>query len=157
MARSVLLLEDEDVIEAGDYVRQLSLIYTGQSDHLATTTTYGGFPINHLEWIEAHRAYPAWVGKTVGEIRKQVLDMWKPHQEVSDYEFIRGPIPESHILPETSREKYLRVYQHYTLKVGKYKGKLAKDVKFYNPSYYNWAVDTGLIPYEVWQSLNQHN
>lgn len=155
MASPILLLEDEDLIEASDYVRQLDLLYTGQSDYLATRSTYGGSPINHLKWIEVSRSCPAWVGKTVGEFRNVMLDTWRPHQEVPDYEFIRGTLPADHILPETRYEEYLRVHKYFALGVGKYKGKPAIHVKAMDPGYYTWAVDAGLIPYATWQSLNE--
>jgi len=150
------LLEDTDTILATDYVRQLDLEYVGQSDTLFTQSTYSGIPINHLRWLEVSRAgMDFWIGKSVGEFRERMLAMEKQHQPVSDYEFIRGNVPQSHVLPETEQEKYHRLYKHFRLPVGKYKGKLATFVKGCDPGYYYWAVDTGVIPHEVWQSLSK--
>lgn len=155
MAVPILLLEDADVIQSTDYVRQLELLFEGQSDHISTTSTYGGGPLNHLTWIEVHRWCPAWVGRTVGEFRARMASMERPHQQVPGYEFVRGVVPTAHILSETAQEKYNRLYQNYTITVGKYKGKRAGSVKASDLGYFSWAVDQGIIPYDVWQSLNQ--
>ena len=155
MARPILLLDDSDIIQAGDYVRQLELFYEGQSDYLATTSTYGGSPINRLRWIEVERSCPAWIGKTVGEFRGKMLEMERPHQPMPDHEFVRGDLPTNHVLGETSHEKYLRVHRHFTFPFGKYKGVRATSIKSSDPGYYFWAVDKGIVPYEVWQSLDE--
>jgi hypothetical protein len=94
---SVQILEDDDVILADDLVRQLSLTYTGQSDYLATTATYGGGPINRLGWIRADVVCPFWVGKAVGKFRKAMLGRDRHACEISNYEFVRGPVPKSHM------------------------------------------------------------
>ena len=149
------LLEDQDVIEGFDFMRQLDLLYEGQSDHLPTKSTYGGSPINHMEWLEVHRACPAWIGMTVGEIRQWSLGMNKQHQRFPDYEFVRGNIPRSHILPETDLEKFDRVHRHFTMPCGKYKGKRAVWVKAIDPNYYEWAIDKNIIPYDTWRSISK--
>lgn len=154
----VAILEDEDTILGTDFVRQLKLEYVGQSDVLLLENNYSRKPINYLTWLEVSRAgMDYWVGRTVGEFRSGMLAMEKQHQPVSDYEFIRGEIPKSHIMPETGLEKYHRVHKHFRLPHGKYKGELATHVKHINFEYYQWAVDAGLVPYEVWQSLNNYD
>lgn len=93
------MLEDTDVIEATDWVRQLSLTYQGQSDTLMTTSTYGGSRINRLGWMLAAEVCPAFVGKTAGEFNRG-MDFKHRHQvEVTQYEFIRGAVPVSHHEP----------------------------------------------------------
>lgn len=94
---AVGILEDHDTIDADDCVRQLSLIFTGQSDYLATTSTYGGSPINRLGWIRADTFCPFWVGKKVGDFRRAMLGRDRHATEVSDYEFVRGPVPKLHM------------------------------------------------------------
>lgn len=93
---SVSILENQDIIQEDDCVRQLSLVYTGQSDYLATNATYGGSPMNRLGWLPAKFVCPAWVGKSVGEFRKTMLGRDRHAVEMSNYEFVRGQVPKSH-------------------------------------------------------------
>ena len=99
------LLEDLDTIEATDNVRQLSLVYAGQSDYLATNATYGGSPINRLGWMPARYVCPAWVGKTVGEFREAMLGRDRHAVEIANYEFVRGNVPLSHCEKLTKEER----------------------------------------------------
>lgn len=101
---SVSILEDIDVIQSTDYVRQLSLTFEGQSDYLATTATYGGGAINRLGWIPAKYFCPFWVGKTVKEFRSRMEATGRHSSEVCDYEFIRGDIPKSHLEKLTKKQ-----------------------------------------------------
>lgn len=94
---SVGMLEDADVIQSGDLVRQLALTYEGQSDYLATNSTYGGGRINRLGWMTVDEFTPYWIGKTVGEFRKRMHNPKRHWIEVTDYEFIRGPVPATHL------------------------------------------------------------
>lgn len=94
---TVQILEDEDRILKEDFVRQLSLTFEGQSDYLATSSTYGGSAVNRLGWVPAKYHCPAWVGKTVGEFRKAVLKLGRHSTETCNYEFIRGKIPANHL------------------------------------------------------------
>jgi hypothetical protein len=101
---SIAMLEDNDVIQADDFVRQLSLIYTGQSDYLATNATYGGSPMNRLGWIPAKYMCPAWVNKTVGEFNQAMMGRDRHATEKSVYEFIRGAVPKDHCEKLTREE-----------------------------------------------------
>jgi hypothetical protein len=96
---SIQMLEDSDIIEATDWVRQLSLTYDGQSDTLLTTGTYGGSRINRLGWMLAAEVCPAFVGKTVGKFNRGMDFKHRHMTEVSQYEFIRGNVPKSHLEP----------------------------------------------------------
>ncbi len=96
MAINVKLLEDDDVIQSGDWGRQLSLTFTGQSDYLATISTYGGSRINRLRWMLAKEICPAWIGKTVAEFNKAMNPDYRHAVENSMYEFVRGEIPRRH-------------------------------------------------------------
>ena len=98
------LLEDSDVIRPNDWVRQLQLTFTGQSDYLATNSTYGGSPINRVGWIPARYTCPYWVGKTVGEFRNKMLGLDRHAVEMTDYEFARGDIPKHHLERLTKEE-----------------------------------------------------
>jgi len=104
MMISVNILEDLDKIEKDDWVRQLNLIYTGQSDYLQTNATYGGMPMNRMRWIPAWAFCPAWVGKTVGEFRREMLKRDRHATEMSDYEFVRGEVPKRHKESLTAKE-----------------------------------------------------
>lgn len=96
---TIHMLEDTDIIEATDWVRQLSLTYDGQSDTLLTTGTYGGTRINRLGWMLAAEVCPAWIGNTVGEFNTGMDFKHRHMTEVSQYEFVRGAIPKSHQEP----------------------------------------------------------
>jgi hypothetical protein len=101
---SVNILEDSDIIERDDWVRQLSLVYTGQSDYLATNATYGGGAMNRLGWTPAWVVCPFWVGKQVGAFRKKMLGRDRHAVEMSDYEFVRGAVPKLHQEQLTAEE-----------------------------------------------------
>ena len=92
---SVSILEPDDVIKSTDYVRQLSLVFTGQSDFLATTNTYNGKPMNRLGWMQAKDVCPFFVGKTVKEFN--TTPSARHATETFRYEVIRGNLPLSHL------------------------------------------------------------
>lgn len=93
---TVYMLENNDVIQATDFVRQLRLTYEGQSDYLVTTSAYGGTRINRTGWMRAEEVCPYWVGKKVGAFNKGMDFNHRHMSEVSAYEFIRGDVPQSH-------------------------------------------------------------
>lgn len=98
--RTIQLLEPDDTITADCFVRQLSLVFDGQSDYLSTKSTYGGSPLNRLGWIPAREFCPAWVGKTVGEFLKAMNPDHRHASEKCGYEFVVGDLPRSHIEPK---------------------------------------------------------
>lgn len=81
------LLEDNDIIKANDYTRQLDFLQEGWSDQLLTNANYSGQPINRLGWIRADIVCPFWVGKTVKSFNTA---------STIRYEFIRGNVPDEH-------------------------------------------------------------
>jgi len=101
---SVNILENNDVIQDDDWVRQLNLIYDGQSDTLATNGTYSGMPMNRTRWIPARVFCPAWIGKLVGDFREAMMTFDRHESETSDYEFVRGNVPSHHQEPLTKDE-----------------------------------------------------
>ena len=101
---SVNILENHDVIQDDDWVRQLSLIYEGQSDALATNGTYSGMPMNRTKWIPARVCCPAWIGESVGNFRECMLGFDRHESEISDFEFVRGNVPAHHQEPLTEHE-----------------------------------------------------
>lgn len=90
MSCTVEILTHEE-IRAGDWVRQLNLSYEGQSDYLATNSTYGGSRINRLGWMRADEVCPGWVGKSVVEFGKAMKEIGLR------YEFVRGAVPATHV------------------------------------------------------------
>lgn len=96
---TVQILENEDVIKKGDFVRQLQLHYEGQSDYLATVSTYGGRRINRLGWIPVTEYCPAWIGKTVEELSLATTKGNADLKRYAIYEFIRGEVPKRHLEP----------------------------------------------------------
>lgn len=98
--RTIQILEPDDTITADCFVRQLGLIFDGQSDYLSTKTTYSGSPLNRLGWIRASEYCPAWVGKTAGEFNKVMNKAHRRASEKCGYEFVIGNLPRSHIEPK---------------------------------------------------------
>lgn len=93
----ISILESFDVIEASDLVRPLTLLRSGQSDYLPETGM-NGLPVNRLKWLPVEAYCPAFIGKTVGQYRDAV-------KHLSDAEFVRGPIPDSHKVKFTKSEQ----------------------------------------------------
>lgn len=92
----VILLNDDDVIQPGDFARPLDLEYCGHSDSLLTVNTYSGRPMNHTRWASVEQLGwgPHIVGKqTVAEFNGLCDSLSKPHQPTTRYEFCRGPLP----------------------------------------------------------------
>lgn len=92
----VILLNDDDVIQPGDFARPLDLVYIGHSDNLLTVNTYSGKPVNHTRWVSVEQLGlgPHIVGKqTVAEFNGQCDALDKPHQPNTRYEFCRGQLP----------------------------------------------------------------
>lgn len=96
---TVNILEAEDVILPTDYVRQLTLLYNGQSDYVETTSCYGGGRINRMGWIRADEAVPAWCGSTVGTITSRLAELAGGTRNGVLYEFVRGSVPSAHLEP----------------------------------------------------------
>lgn len=138
------ILFEEDVIEAGDFVRPLDLTFDGQSDYLHTTNTYSGRPENHTRWVAIERlGMQRWIGKRVGDLNKVMDDLETPHQWTSRYEFARGAMPDFHQLPETDQEHRARM-DKAKLPFGKYKGRTLKYVRDHDGPYYSWMRSEGL-------------
>jgi hypothetical protein len=98
MSISVQILEPDDVLKKDDHVRQLFQTFEGQSDYLATISTYGGGRINRLGWMKAEEVCPFWVGKPIKEFLNALYGMQSGLYTKNrvPYEFIRGPVPQLH-------------------------------------------------------------
>ena len=137
------ILNDMDVLQAGDFARPLELEYTGQSDYLATTNTYGGTPMNHMRWVQLERLeLTRWIGKTVLEFNTLMDSLSKPHQPYSHYEFCRGALSKDHVLPPTEKEKHKQTLEK-VMPRGKYKGKTVNWVRTHDPEYFSWMDRVG--------------
>lgn len=95
---NVSLLEADDVIQKGDFVRYLDIEYVGQSDTVMTSSTYGGTPINFFRWLPVEEFCPFFVGKKLKKFTERMASFEKQHQPVAQYEFVRGDIPDTHKL-----------------------------------------------------------
>lgn len=80
--RTIQVLDGNDTIESGDWVRPLEL--TG--DH-STENVYSGLPENNSKWCSVDIYCPFWVGKSTANFDKALR---------LSHEFIRGEISESH-------------------------------------------------------------
>lgn len=86
----IQLLEEDDVINPTDFCRPLNLQYS-YSDQIYTESTYGGFPINNMEWCRVKFILgPCWYGQKIKEYHSAEFS--------TKLEFVRGRIPDSHLL-----------------------------------------------------------
>lgn len=147
--RTLQYLEAEDTIALGDFCRPLDLVYEGQSDYLHTSSAYSQSPVNHTRWCQVERAgIDFWIGKKVGDFNAGMLAKHKPHQYTTEYEFVRGELPSTAILPETEKEASARMEGELDAKVfqrGKYKGKSVAQVKELDYLYVEWAQREGIV------------
>lgn len=86
----ISLLEEDDVIKPTDFCRPLSLQYSEFGDSIHTKATYSGTPINNMKWCRVQFILgPCWHGKKIKEYHSKGLDK---------LEFVRGCLPDSHLL-----------------------------------------------------------
>jgi len=88
------ILEDADVIRHDDWCRPLQLVSMsgGHGEGYSFRCQYSGSPENNVKWIKVNQVLgKVWFGKTVQEYHKAV-------SEYHTFEFVRGNIPDSHIL-----------------------------------------------------------
>lgn len=85
--KHVSILEDQDIIRAGDHVRQLDILFShSQADTFMHESSYGS-RINRMKWLDVQEYMPYWVGKTLGQFHAGSQHM---------VEVIRGEIPVEH-------------------------------------------------------------
>lgn len=133
---SILMLEDGDTLQNGDWCRPMhfTTMSGGYSDYY--TFEELGRPVNNAKWVECERIIgDMWFGKTIGEVKKALG---------FDHEFVRGDIPESHVVLLTQYE-FNSKKPEQTLKVGKYKGMTESEVRYKDEGYYWWAIKEGVI------------
>ena len=88
---NVQILEPHDVMMADDLVRQLAVVFDGQSDGFMETSTYGGYRINRMGWIKVSEMLPAWVGRTMDDYNSSGVT------RLGQFEVIRGDVPDGHM------------------------------------------------------------
>ena len=89
------LLEDSDILTGEEWCRPLWLVTMsgGMSDNYSFRSQYGGTPENNLKWVQTKHVFGAlWFGRTLGEVRKELLSKF------TEYEFVVGDIPKEHQL-----------------------------------------------------------
>lgn len=89
--KTVLILEDDDKVFDSDWCRPLALVSMsgGASDSYSFYSQYTGQPENNVKWARMSWVFGEyWFGKTVKEL----------NGKFTPYEFMRGDIPESHIV-----------------------------------------------------------
>ena len=97
----VNILEQADIIKETDFVRQL-VISENEDGVVEHNSMYSGLPTNRSRWLTANVVCPAFIGKTVGVFNEVMARFYR--LEVS-HEFIRGNIPESHVVKLTKSEE----------------------------------------------------
>lgn len=147
--KQIAYLEADDIIQEGDFMRPLDLVYEGQSDYLATSSCYTGSPMNHTRWCQVERAgIPFWIGKTVGEFNDTSFNLGRHSTETTAYEFVRGDIPAHAILQETEAERERRVRAELDTKVltfGKYRNQTVAQIRRHDPSYIEFCLREGYL------------
>jgi hypothetical protein len=88
--KTVLMLEDNDIVEPEDWCRPLSItsMNGGHSDHYSFKSEYTGAPENNVEWVKVKYILGKhWHNKTVSDIDSGLGKFVK-------YEYVRGDIPQ---------------------------------------------------------------
>jgi len=89
----VYMLEDDDVIEKGDWCRPLDAC-----GEVNTTSCYSGSPMNNTRWVKVQKIFGEWIiGMTVSEYMNRVSANTGNRIEPDRYEFVRGILPKKHI------------------------------------------------------------
>jgi len=150
--KTIQLLEANDVIQATDWCRPLTLITMsgGHSDDYSFESVYGGSPENNTKWARVTQVLgKPWIGKTVGDYHRAIDKLDHCH---TYYEFVRGDIPKYHQYGMTSAEKK-QAYEYFLarecFKVGKYKGRKFVDIRNMDERYFWWADGAGLVPQQL--------
>ena len=96
--RTTQILENTDLIQPDDWCRplQINSMAGGMSDSFSFKSCYTGFPENNSKWVRVkHCIGSVWYGRTVSEF----------NSGLTETEFMRGDIPESHTLDMTHYNK----------------------------------------------------
>lgn len=97
----VNILEQADIIKETDFVRQL-VIFENEDGVVERNSLYTGLPMNRSRWLTANVVCPAFIGKTVEDFNEAMVRFY---QSKISHEFIRGNIPESHVVKLTKSEE----------------------------------------------------
>jgi hypothetical protein len=94
--KTIKILELDDTFDMEDWCRPLyrSADFSNSSDTWLSKSTYSGTPCDHLKWAKVKQVFGnCWQGKTLREYFEG-----SPLDRLVTYEFIRGEIPDEHIL-----------------------------------------------------------
>jgi hypothetical protein len=140
---SLQLLEEDDIIQANDWCRPMSIQPVDPwSDTIVFTNTYGGNTVNNVKWLTATQCCPFWIGKKLKDFNDgmESTGTW--------YEFVRGNIPNNHQYGKT-RSELLKDYDEYlrcnVMQFGKYKELTFYEIRIKDKQYFYWAISKGLI------------
>lgn len=139
--KSVHILEDNDEVQVGDYIRPLFIESTSfeATDHYTIENPYAGAQQGHVKWLRVDQALSeSLLGHSVRVINKQI----GPH------EFLRGTPPAAHIEGDTAKEERNKFMEALEAKVayGKYLGRTWRYVFTHDPGYFSWARSQGKTP-----------
>lgn len=106
--QTLMLLEDDDVIEPTDWIRPLRIVTMGggMSDDYSFKSCYSGTPENNVKWTRVCDIIgPVWKGKTLGQLNALAVSTNKASAATA-YEIVRGDIPMSHRLDMNGYRSY---------------------------------------------------
>jgi hypothetical protein len=95
---AVGLLEHSDILQHDDWCRPLRIVSRGggYSDGYSFRCAYSGTPENNVKWVRVGAVIgPSWIGRPVGDYVSAMEGLG------GSWEFLRGPVPESHQLDMT--------------------------------------------------------
>lgn len=139
--KSVHILEDNDEVQVGDYIRPLFIesMAVESFDHYSVENPYAGSQQGNVKWLRVDQALSSrLLGHSVRVINK----------EIGPHEFLRGTPPSSHIEGDSAKEERNKFMQSLEAKVsyGRYIGKTWLYVFTHDPNYFSWARSQGKTP-----------
>lgn len=139
--KSVHILEDNDEVQVGDYIRPLFLdsVSLESTDHYSVENPYAGALQGHVKWLRVDQALSSrLLGHSVRVINK----------EIGPHEFLRGTPPSSHLYGDNAKEDRNKFMEALEAKVeyGKYLGRTWRYVFTHDPNYFGWARSKGKTP-----------
>ncbi len=95
--KTLLLLEDDDVINPTDWIRPLTItLDSGES--INGFSMYGGSPQNNVRWVQFKDVFgECHYGKTVRQIKEMANQYVHAQNRSMRYEIVRGDLPGDHI------------------------------------------------------------
>ena len=161
---TIQILEDDDVITKDCYSRSLNFLKEFEdSDYIPMTNIYGGGPLNRLTWTPVKRSHPAWINRTVKELKNFSSDYSRTNTI-----FCKGNLPNYLITPLTLSEFEHTLYKKYLsnlyipwVKKFKLKGLSVLQIMQRDSNYFEWLIrstdEIDSLDYSYYKYLELYN